>query len=85
MEEIRIILYNNFLKEEKKKTEDLARKYYVRIKDIISKKSKFLNKFEFLKSQNYISLYENEEEIKDLYSKFKFLVEPSLFYLFKPS
>ena len=84
MEEIRIILYNNFLKEEKKKTEDLARKYYVRIKDIISKKSKFLNKFEFLKSQNYMPLYESEEEIKDLYSRFKYLVEPSLFYLFKP-
>ena len=29
-------------------------------------------------------LYENEEEIKDLYSRFKYLVEPSLFYLFKP-
>ena len=84
MEEIKIILYNNFSKEEKKKVEDMAKKYYIRIKDIISKKSKFLNKFEFLKSQNYMPLYENEEEIKDLYSRFKYLVEPSLFYLFKP-
>ena len=84
MEEIKIILYNNYTKEEKKKVEDLAKKYYIRIKDIISKKSKFLNKFEFLKSQNYMPLYESEEEIKDLYSRFKYLVEPSLFYLFKP-
>ena len=85
MEEIRIILYNNYDDNEKKKeVEEKAKKYYNSIKNIISQKSKYLNKFEFLKSKNYLPLIENETEIKDLYSKFKYLVEPSLYYLFKP-